>query len=149
MTLQRYFEDIVVGETSNFGRYEMTAAEIIEFARKYDPQPFHTDPEAAKATSFGGLIASGWHTCGAFMNMMVHNSLAGAGLGSPGVDELRWLKPVRPGDILSVRGTVLEKRESKSRPDRGIVRSSCEILNQHGEVMMTMITLGFIRRRPT
>ena len=145
----RWFEDFHPGERLEFGDYEMTEAEIIGFARQYDPQPFHVDPEAAKSSNFGGLIASGWNTVGALMRMMVdHFVPRNSSMGSPGVDELRWLKPVRPGDRLRVRVNVLEATRSRSKPDRGIVRSLTEVLNQHGEVVMTMRGMALYRARP-
>lgn len=144
----RYFDDITVGEVHEFGRYEMTEAEIIDFARKFDPQSFHIDPVAARKGPFGGVIASGWHTCAASMSMLVGNVLDEHSLGSPGVDELRWLQPVRPGDVLRSRAKVIEARASKSRPDRGIVKSAFEVLNQKNEVVMTMTAMTIIRRRP-
>jgi acyl dehydratase len=146
--MARYFDDIRVGEAVEFGGYTMSEPEIIDFAERYDPQPFHTDPAAAKASHFGGLIASGWHTSAVVMRMMVANLLDENSMGSPGVDELRWLKPVRPGDTLRVRATVIEARESQSRPDRGMVRSRFEILNQHNKVVMTMTAMTLVRRRP-
>jgi len=144
----RYFEDYVTGEVHEFGRIEADEAEMVAFARRFDPQPFHTDPLAAKDSAFGGLIASGWYTVGLAMRVLVDNYISRvAGLGSPGVDEIRWLKPVRPGDILSVRVTVLEAQRSRSKPDQGFVRSLTELLNQHGEVVMTMKGIGFVRSR--
>lgn len=142
---KRYFEDYVPGSVHEFGPIKVEEAEIIEFARRYDPQPFHIDPEAAKDSIYGGLIASGWHTAGLMMRLLVDHYLSHvASLGSPGVDELRWLKPVRPGDELSVRVTVLETRRSRSKPDRGIVRSFVEVLNQKGEVVMTLKAVNFL-----
>jgi len=147
---KRYFEDYVPGSVHEFGPIKVEEAEIIEFARRYDPQVFHTDPEAAKNTIYGGLIASGWHTAGLMMRVLVDHYLSHvASLGSPGVDELRWLKPVRPGDELTVRVTVLETRRSRSKPDRGIVRSFVEVLNQKGEVVMTLKAVNFLLCRDT
>lgn len=135
----RYFEDYVAGSVHEFGPVSVTREEIIEFATRYDPQVFHTDPEAAEQTVFGGLIASGWHTGAIMMRLLVENYLSHvASLGSPGIDELRWTKPVRPGDELTVRVTVTETRRSRSKPDRGIVRSFVEVLNQDREVVMTV-----------
>jgi acyl dehydratase len=145
---QRWFDDFTPGMVSEFGDYEMTEAEIVDFARRYDPQPFHTDPEAARSSVFGGLIASGWNTVGALMRMMVdHHLPAAASLGSPGIDEIRWLKPVRPGDRLRVRATVEQATRSRSKPDRGVVHSLNEVLNQHGEVVMTMRGMTMLRAR--
>ncbi len=142
---KRYFEDYVPGSVHEFGPVKVEEAEIIEFARRYDPQPFHIDPEAAKDSIYGGLIASGWHTASLMMRVLVDHYLSHvASLGSPGVDELRWLKPVRPGDELTVRVTVLETRRSRSKPDRGIVRSFVEVLNQKGEVVMSLKAVNFL-----
>ena len=147
--VERWFEDFTPGAVFEYGDYEMTEAEIIEFATKYDPQAFHVDAEAAKHSNFGGLIASGWNTVGAVMRMMVdHHISPAASMGSPGIDELRWLQPVRPGDRLRVRITVVESVPSRSKPDRGIVKSFTEALNQRGEVVMTMRGMGMLRRRP-
>ncbi len=119
-----YFEDYVVGTVHEFGSVTVEEAEVIAFAQRFDPQPFHIDAMAAKQSVFGGLIASGWHTAAMMMGMIVEHYLAqSASLGSPGIDELRWLKPVRPGDTLTARVTVLETRRSRSKPDRGIVYS--------------------------
>ena len=146
----RWLEDFRPGETAEFGDYEMTEADIIAFATRYDPQPFHTDPEGARASPFGGLIASGWHTAAAMMRLLVdHWVPPRASLGSPGIDELRWLIPVRPGDRLRVRVTVEEARRSRSKPDRGVVRSLTEVLNQDGAVVMTACGLVLFRARPT
>jgi len=144
----RYFEDYAAGTVHEFGSTEVVEAEMIAFARRFDPQPFHTDPETARKSVFGGLIASGWFTASLTMRMMVDNYVSRvAGLGSPGVDALRWLKPVRPGDTLSVRMTVLETERLRSKPDRGFVRTFAEVLNQDGEVVMTMKSGGFVRCR--
>jgi acyl dehydratase len=142
---KRYFEDYVAGSVHEFGPISVDAAEIIAFARRYDPQVFHTDPEAAKNTMYGGLIASGWHTAGLMMRLLVDHYLSHvASLGSPGIDELRWLRPVRPGDELSVRVTVVETRRSSSKPDRGIVRSFVEVINQDREVVMSVKAVNFL-----
>ena len=142
---KRYFEDYVAGSVHEFGPVSVEEAEIIEFARRYDPQIFHTNPEAAKNTMYGGLIASGWHTAGLMMRLLVDHYLSHvASLGSPGVDELRWLRPVRPGDELSVRVTVVETRRSSSKPDRGIVQSFVEVINQDREVVMSMKAVNFL-----
>lgn len=135
----RYFEDYVPGTSHEFGHVTVTEEEIVEFGRRYDPQTFHTDPQGAKQTMYGGLIASGWLTAALMMRLYVLNYLSDASsLGSPGVDELRWLKPVRPGDSLSVRVTIREATRSRSKPDRGIVHAFVEVLNQDREVVMTM-----------
>ncbi|CAG0975069.1 itaconyl-CoA hydratase [Anaerolineae bacterium] len=142
---QRYFEDYVAGAVHEFGNIAVEESQVIEFARRFDPQIFHTDPEAAKATMFGGLIASGWHTAALMMRLFVDNYLSSsASLGSPGVDELRWLKPVRPGDTLSARATILEANRSRSKPDRGIIRTYIEVLNQENQIVMTMRALNMM-----
>jgi acyl dehydratase len=141
----RYFEDYLAGSVHEFGPIAVEEAEVIAFARRFDPQPFHIDPEAAQQTMFGGLIASGWHTASLMMRLIVDHYLSRvASLGSPGIDELRWLKPVRPGDALSVRVTILETKRSRSKPDRGIVRSFIEVLNQTDEVVMSMTATNFM-----
>lgn len=118
----RYFEDYLTGAVHEFGSIAVDEAEVVAFGRRYDPQPFHTDPDAAKTSMFGGLIASGWQTAGLMMRLVVEHYLSHvASLGSPGVDEVRWPQPVRPGDTLRVRATVLDARRSHSKPDRGIV----------------------------
>ncbi|MBI5651959.1 MAG: MaoC family dehydratase [Chloroflexi bacterium] len=144
----RYFEDYVPGAIYEFGSIAVEESEIIEFARKFDPQIFHLDPIAAKETIFGGLVASGWHTAALMMRLYVDHYLPTvASLASPGIDELRWLKPVRPGDVLSIRVTILEANRSRSKPDRGIIRSLLEVMNQTGEVVMTMTGVNFLRCR--
>jgi acyl dehydratase len=144
----RCFEDYVPGSVHEFGSTEVTADEIISFAKRYDPQDFHADPEAAGKTAYGGLVASGWHTGAMAMRLIVDNYLSHvASLGSPGIDELRWLKPVRPGDRLSVRITVEEARRSRSKPDQGVVRSFVEVINQHGQVVMSWRGLNMLRCR--
>jgi acyl dehydratase len=145
----RYFEDFTAGQTIELGSWTITRDEILAFARQFDPQPFHLDDEAAKKTIYGGLIASGWHT-GSLMMRLLYDGLVKdtVSLGSPGVDELRWVKPVRPGDTLSARLTVLECVPSRSKPDRGIVRSLVELRNQHGEVVVTSKGLSLFGRRP-
>ncbi len=141
----RYFEDYVVGSVYEFGSVAVAEAEIIDFARRFDPQVFHTDPEAAKRTVFEGLIASGWHTAAMMMRLFADHYLSRvASLGSPGIDELRWTVPVRPGDELSIRVTVLEANRSRSKPDRGVIRSFIEVLNQNHEVVMTMKAVTFL-----
>ncbi|MBV9174091.1 MAG: MaoC family dehydratase [Chloroflexi bacterium] len=147
----RYFEDFesLVGHTIELGTCEFTSDSITAFAREYDPQPMHTDPERAKTSIYGGLIASGWQTAVTYMRMLVDRLVNGTeSLGSPGLDSLRWLRPVRPGDTLLARFTILETRSSRSRPDRGIVRSRGEMLNQHGEVVMDVEAVNFFGRRP-
>jgi acyl dehydratase len=144
----RYFEDYVVGAVREFGGIAVEEAEVISFARRFDPQPFHTDPQAAKGSIYGGLIASGWHTASLMMRLVVDHYLASSSsLGSPGVDELRWLKPVRPGDTLAIRATVLEAARSRSKPDRGLVRTLVEVLNQDREVVMSLKAMNLVRCR--
>ena len=143
-----YFEDFEPGQDRALGRVEVTEAEIVDFARRFDPQPFHVDPEAAKESVFGGLIASGWHTGAMWMRLYVDSLLGGpASMGSPGIEELRWLAPVRPGDTLSGRLTVLETTPSERRPERGTVRIRGEMVNQDGVVVMSMISRGHFGRR--
>ena len=146
---ERYFEDYPAGAVFTAGPIAVSEAEIIEFARKYDPQAMHTDLEAAAAGRFGGLIASGWHTGALMMRLLADNFLSPASsVASPGLDELRWLQPVRPGDSLSLRVTILEARPSRSRPGEGVLRSLVEVLNQQGEVVMSLKPISLIRRRP-
>ena len=147
---ERHFEDYVPGAVYEFGSVAVDEAEIIEFGRRYDPQPFHTDPEAARQTVFGGVIASGWQTAGFMMRLYVKHYLSPtASLGSPGIDELRWPRPVRPGDVLSVRATVLKADRSRSKPDRGMVHTQVEVLNQHGDVVFSMKAMNLLRARST
>ena len=146
----KYFEDIEPGAKSSFGQYTVTRDEVIAFASKYDPQPFHLSDEAAAQTHFGRLSASGWHTCAMMMAMLVENlkTTEQAGLGSPGQDELRWLKPVYPGDTLSLEVEVLDKRASQSRPEMGSYRSLITVRNQDGDAVMTTKAIGLISTRP-
>ena len=145
---ERFFEDYVAGESLSYGDYLMTEQEIIEFATRFDPQAFHIDPVAARQSSFAGLAASGWHTASASMRMLVDHFIPPkASMGSPGIDELRWLQPVRPGDRLRVRSTVVETRRSQSKPDRGIVRVRHETLNQRDEVVMTFTGMALYHCR--
>jgi acyl dehydratase len=146
---ERYFEDYPPGAVFEGGAAAVSEAEILEFARKYDPQAMHTDPEAAARGYFGGLIASGWHTAALMMRLFAAHFLSPASsLASPGIDELRWLKPVRPGDVLHIRLTVLDATPSRSRPDRGVVRTLVEVLNQDRDVVMSMKPMNIFRRRP-
>ena len=145
----RYWEDIKDGEVVELGTRTIDKERMVAFAREFDPQPFHTDERAAEASIYGGLIASGWLTGSTLMRLFYDGFLKDmASMGSPGIDELRWLKPVRPGDTLTARLTVTEKMPSRSKPDRGIIRSLMEVLNQHGEVVMTTTGVNFFRRRP-
>jgi acyl dehydratase len=145
-----YFEDIEIGSETDFGSYEVTREEVVDFARKYDPQPFHLSDEAAAQTHFGRLSASGWHTCAMTMAVIARRVVdeQQAGLGSPGIDELRWLKPVYPGDTLKVSGKVLEKTPSRSRPEMGSFRTETLVTNQHGVPVMSYKSIVLIRRRP-
>lgn len=145
-----YWEDVVVGAVVEMGSYEVTREEVIEFATKYDPQPFHLSDEAAAKTLFGRLAASGWHTAAMTMAVLVRHMLATkqAGLGSPGIDTLRWLKPVYPGDTISVSTRVIEATPSRSKPTIGSVRSEVEVRNQDGEPVMTFTSIYLMQRRP-
>lgn len=145
-----YLDDIEVGMKRSFGRYEVTREEVLEFAGKYDPQPFHLSDEAAAQTHFGRLAASGWHTCAMTMSMFVAemNIHPQASLGAAGVDELRWLKPVYPGDVLRCESEILEVRPSQSRPDMGSLRSQMTTFNQHDEPVLRFTALALMRRRP-
>jgi len=144
----RYFEDYVPGAVHEFGAISVDEQEVIDFGKRFVPLSYHTDREAAKQSIYGNIIASGWHTAALMMRAYTENYLSSvANLGSPGGDELRWDKPVFPGDILSVRATVLETRPSESRPDRGIVRTFIEVLNQKKEVVMSMKMVNFVKRR--
>lgn len=145
----RYFDDFQPGDTFEYGPATITREEILAFARQFDPQPFHLSDEAGAATHFGGLVASGWHTASVGHRLLVDGLLHdAASQGSPGVDELRWLKPVRPGDVLTLRMTVVEATPSRSRPDRGAIVWTSELRNQHGEVVMTLRGVGLFGRRP-
>ena len=145
-----YFEDLEVGAETYFGSYDVTREEVLEFAGKYDPQPFHLSDEAAAKTYFGRLAASGWHTCAMTMAVLVRHMSKDrhAGLGSPGVDELRWLKPVYPGDTLHVRGKILEKTPSRGEPDIGSFRTQTTVSNQGDEPVMRFTSIVLIQRRP-
>jgi acyl dehydratase len=144
----RYFEDYVPGLTVDCGSFSMSEAEIIAYAKKYDPQPFHVDPVGARNGPFGGLIASGWHTTSMMMRQLVEYYVSPeSNLGAAGVDEIRWPKPVRPGDTLRVRATVLEARRSASKPDRGIVKSLAQLTNSDGRIVMKATAINFVRLR--
>lgn len=146
----RWFEDVEVGRRASFGRYEVTRDEVVDFARRYDPQPFHLSDEAAAATHFGRLAASGWHTCAMTMAMLVEHmgEHQEAGLGSPGLDELRWMRPVHPGDVLRCESEVLEKRASASRPGVGLYKSRTTVFNQNDAAVMTFVSNVMIRLAP-
>jgi acyl dehydratase len=146
----RYFEDLEVGAETCFGSYQVTRAEVLEFARKYDPQPFHLSDEEAAKTPFGRIAASGWHTCAMTMAVIARHVVEDeqTGLGSPGVDELRWLKPVYPGDTLHVRGEIIDKTASRSKPEIGSFRTRTTVTNQHDVPVMSFVSIVLIRRRP-
>jgi acyl dehydratase len=145
----QYYEDLEIGRKQSFGSKLVTREEVLEFAEKFDPQPFHLSDEAAAKTHFGRISASGWHTCAMVMAMVVENLTANrqAGLGSPGVDELRWLKPVYPGDTLRCETEIFEKRRSQSRPEMGSFRSNLGVYNQDGVKVMRFISIGLIATR--
>lgn len=146
----RYFEDYTVGVKQEVGSVSISEADIIEFANKYDPQDFHTDPEKAAAGPFGGLIASGWHTISVVMRLLVDRYLDNvSSLGSPGIDELRWKAPVRPGDELTVQAEVTSARRSNSKPDRGLIHTNVEVCNQDGVMVMTMKAINLVTCRET
>lgn len=147
-TCRYYWEDFHVGHRMQHGGMPVSREAVLEFARQFDPQPLHVDEEEARAGLFGGLCASGWHTCALAMRMMCDAYLLeSASLGSPGIDQLRWLRPVFPGDVLNLRMEVLEARPMASRPDVGLVKSRWEVGNQHGEPVLTMQGWGMFRRR--
>ena len=145
----RWLADYVPGTTSHFGPIRVDEAEVVEFARRFDPQPFHVDADAAAAGPFGGLIASGWHTCALMMRLLADEYLSPvSSLGSPGIDELRWLVPVRPGDELTLRTTVEEARVSRSKPDRGLLRTRVELVTGGGTVVLSLVAMNLVRTRP-
>ncbi len=145
----RYWEDLEVGQSYALGSMTLSEEEIVAFARQFDPQPFHVDREAAKASMFGGIIASGWHTCSASMRLLADNFLhPETSLGSPGIDEVRWPRPVRAGDTITASLTVTSKRPSASKPFMGLVSYDWNAVNQHGETVVTMKATNLIRRRP-
>ena len=146
--IKYFWEDLPVGTTLEIGSVTVDRDEVIAFATKYDPQPFHLDDEAAAQSMFGKLAASGWHTCAMAMGLMVRNFLhQSASLGSPGLEQLKWLKPVYPGDTLTLRQRIVESRPMKSRPDVGLTRTLWEMFNQHGEQVLLMDGYGMFRRR--
>ncbi|QTN23001.1 MaoC family dehydratase [Rhizobacter sp. AJA081-3] len=149
-TIRFHWEDFPAGSVREFGAQTVTREAVLAFASQFDPQPFHLDDEAAEASLFGRLSASGWHTCAMTMRMICDDHLLeAASLGSPGIDSLRWTRPVYPGDTLRVRLEVLEARPMGSRPDVGLVRSRWQVMNQNDEVVLTMEGWGMFRRRPT
>ena len=147
----QYFEDLEIGAETYFGSYAVTRDEVLEFARKYDPQPFHLSDEEAAKTHFGRIAASGWHTCARTMAVIARHVVEHkqAGLGSPGIDDLRWKRPVYPGDVLHVRSIIVEKTPSRSKPDLGSFRSEMTVTNQDGQPVMTFTSIVLIRKRPT
>jgi acyl dehydratase len=148
MTVSIFWEDLQAGSVRELGTISVTAEEIKDFAGKFDPQPFHLDEEAGRQSLFGGLCASGWHTCALAMRLTVDNMLKhSSSLGSPGLESLKWMKPVYPGDVLSLRHTITESRPMRKRPDTGIVRSRWEMFNQHGDKVLEMDGYGMFRRR--
>jgi len=149
MTIRYYFEDFTIGRVFDSGTRQLSEQDILGFAREYDPQYFHTDPEAAKQSIFGGLIASGWQTVGVCMRLMCDSYLLeSSSMGSPGVDEVRWVKPVYPGDTLRMRATVIAAKPSSSKPDRGMATMRCNIYNQKDELVMHMQGVQMMGRRP-
>jgi acyl dehydratase len=146
-----YFEDLEIGAETYFGSYEVTRDEVLEFARKYDPQPFHLSDEEAAKTHFGRIAASGWHTCAMTMAVIARHVVdeEQAGLGSPGIDELRWRRPVYPGDTLHVRSKIVGKTPSRSKPEMGSFRSDTVVTNQDDQPVLTFTSIVLIRRRPT
>lgn len=146
---ERFFEDYLPGSVYEYGTVTVAESDIIDFAKKFDPQFFHVDPAAAARGPFGGLIASGWHTGSLMMRLLADHFISKvASLGSPGIDELRWLRPVRPGDSLRLRVSILDANRSRSKPDRGIVKTMVEVLNQNGEVAMSLKAVNLILCRP-
>ena len=144
----KYWEDFQIGERAELGRHTFTEEEIVEFGRRYDPQPFHIDVESAKQSAFGGLIASGWQTCAIGMRLMVEGYIRQTvSLGSPGIENIRWLKPVRPGDTIAYSRIVLESRASTTRKGVGLVKHRWEALNQRGELVLTMEGWGMFGRK--
>ncbi|PPQ37879.1 MaoC family dehydratase [Rhodopila globiformis] len=147
LPVERWFEDYTIGATYLCGSFTVSQDEIIDFATRYDPQVMHTDPVLAAQGPFGGIIASGWHSIGLAMRLLVENFLPHDNLPSPGIDELRWVRPVRPGDTLTLRATVADARRSRSKPDRGMIHTFLELVNQDNEVVMTMRPMNFVRVR--
>lgn len=147
---ERWFEDYVVGTTAEHGTVRVEEDELVDFGRRFDAQPFHVDREAAATGPYGGLIASGWHTCALMMRLFAREYLSPvSSLGSPGVDELRWIRPVRPGDELTLRTTVEQARLSRSKPDRGLVRTRAELVNGGGVVVLSLVAMNLVLSRPT
>ncbi len=146
---EKWFEDYVVGRTTEHGSIRVDEDELVDFGRRFDPQPFHIDPDAAAIGPYGGLIASGWHTCALMMRLLAQEYLSPvSSLGSPGIDELRWLRPVRPGDELSLRTTVEEARLSRSKPDRGLLRTRVELIDSDGDIVLRLLAMNLVSARP-
>ncbi len=146
---ERWFEDYPVGTTGEYGPIRVTEDDVVDFGHRFDPQPFHVDAEAAAAGPFGGLIASGWHTCALMMRLYADEYLSPvSSLGSPGIDELRWRAPVRPGDELTLRTAVEDARVSRSKPDRGLLRTRIELVGGDGTVVLSMVAMNLVRTRP-
>lgn len=145
-----YWEDLEVGTETEFGHYEVTREEVLEFAHKYDPQPFHIDDAAAARTHFARIAASGWHTAAMTMRVIVDalSREPQSGLGSPGVDDLRWLRPVYPGDTLTMRGLIVDKTPSRSKPEIGTIRTQTTVTNQDGVDVMRFTSIVLMQRRP-
>jgi acyl dehydratase len=143
----RFFEDYTVGATYICGSFTLTEDEIIAFANHYDPQMMHIDRDLAASGPFGGIIASGWHTVGKTMKLVVENFLPHNGLAAPGIDELRWPRPVRPGDMLTLHATIQDARRSRTKPDRGLINTLLEVMNQNGEVVLSMKPMNLVRVR--
>ncbi|MGD9601512.1 MAG: MaoC family dehydratase [Gammaproteobacteria bacterium] len=144
----RYFEDYEVGATYELGQFRLSEPDIVEFALRYDPQPFHLDRAAAARSHFGGIVASGWHTAAAMMRVVVEHFVSKvAGMGSPGLDELRWLKPVRPDEDLTVRVTVDDARRSRTKPDRGLIHTTMEVVGPDGDTRMRVRSVGMVAVR--
>lgn len=145
----RYYEDYPVGAVFELGSVTVDADEVQSFAQRFDPQPFHIDPQAAALSPYGGIIASGWHTASLMMHLLARSFLSPASsLGSPGVDELRWLLPVRPGDVLSGRVTILSAKQSRSKPDRGIITTQIDMRNQEGQTVLSLKAANLLRLKP-
>lgn len=146
----RYFDDFRIGEKTQLGSREVTEDEMFAFAQQWDPQRIHVDRDFAAAAHFGGIIASGWYTCAVFMRLLVDGMLKEASaIASPGVDTIRWIRPVRPGDVLRAEAVVIETTASQTKPDRGLVKHDCKVFNQAGELVMTLRTLALFSRRPS
>jgi acyl dehydratase len=146
----RYFEDYQAGAVYEYGYRQVSEAEILDFARQFDPQPIHVDPGFAQGGPFGGLIASGWHTSSLTMRLIADHYLSTvASLASPGIDELRWPAPLRPGDIVRLRGEIVEARVSRSKPDRGLIRTKVSLITQNDQDVLSFTAMNLMLRRPS